>query len=172
MDLQSFVTSLTPDQIEALKAALGDNQGRSPIRPHQRHDLRLLPTKEDPCPTYFWSAEAPRNAGDLTRTTPYPRLLWHGKTGIEVTAADPKAHAAFKAEGYVDLPPANAEKPEPIDIVREQLDSLSPEDRKLVLHNAHAAQLDNLKNALLGLTEAERRELAAAALEPKARKTA
>ncbi len=41
------------------------------MRPRQLHDLNLAPTASDPRPTFFWSAEKPRNAGDLTKTTEF-----------------------------------------------------------------------------------------------------
>ena len=103
------LSRMTPDDIASLRAQLGltDTSGRSPLKPRQLHDLRLLPTKDDPRPTFFWSAEAPRNVADLTKTSPYPKLLWEPVTGTEVTAQSPEEHETLYA-GYLPLAPATA----------------------------------------------------------------
>lgn len=164
MDLNALVGSLAPEQVAALKSALdglSDTSGRSPFRDRQLHDLTLLPTKDDPRPTFFWSAEKPRNAGNLTKTTEFPRLMWHNQTGREITVDSAKAMAEKQNEGYIITPPANAEAPDPAAVIRQQLEKLSPEDRKLVLQNAHDARLNLLKDALLGISDEEREALAA-----------
>ena len=181
MNASDLLASLDPNQLAALKAAvagLTDTSGRSPFRPRQLHDLTLPPTADDPRPTFFWSAVKPRNVGDLSKTTPFPRLLWHVKTGKEITVgqadasakANEAAMAAAAAEGYtLTAPPSYAEKP-PMENVRDLLDGLSAADRDLVLKGAHATKLQRIQDALLGLSDAEREELAAVLEPAKARK--
>lgn len=174
MDAQALLNSLHPDQLAALKAAvdgLTDTSGRSPIRPRQLHDLRIAPRADDPRPTFFWSAEAPRNAADLTKTTPYPRLMWDVKSGKEVTVTDAAAQASYTAKGFVLTAPSNAEKP-PMESVRDLLDGLSETDRQLVLKGAHQVKLEQIQAQVLKLSDEERAELAAALEPAKAKRTA
>ena len=87
------LSSLSAADIAGLRAMLNgtDPMGRSPMKPRQLHNLTLLPSATDPRPTFFWSAESPRDTGDLSRTTLYPRLMWHGQTGEEITVEEFKA---------------------------------------------------------------------------------
>lgn len=179
MDAQQFLNSFNPDQLAQLKAVLDtmtDVSGRSPMRPRQLHDLRLMPTANDPRPTFFWSAVSPRNAVDLGRTTAYPRLMWEASTGKEVTVgsatAKPEENAAIvaahEARGYVLTPPGNAEAPDPADAMRDLLEGLSEKDRELVLHGARQARLAQIQTGLLELSDEDREALFAAfASEPK-----
>lgn len=172
MDANSLLASLDPAQLAALKAAvagLTDMSGRSPFRPRQLNDLRQLPTADDPRPTFFWSAVAPRNVGDLTKTEPYPRLMWDGKSGKEITVTDAAAQASYTAKGFVLTPPSNAEKP-PMENVKDMLDGLSVADRDLVLKGAHATKLDRIKSALLELSTDDAEALMAAMAPPAAKK--
>lgn len=156
------ITRLTPEELGALKAqldSLTDTSGRSPMKPRQLHDLRLTPTAQDPRPTFFWSAESPRNAIDLTRTTPYPRLMWDAATGVEVTvtsASDEQTHAD---QGFVVKAPGNAEQPDEREQLRLALAALSPEDRALIAKAQKADRLEALKSALLELPEEEAQAL-------------
>ncbi len=173
MDAEALLGSFSSEQIELLKAALlADTSGRSPFRPRQLHDLTLLPTKDDPRPTFFWSADKPRNVGDLTKTKPYPRLMWEGLTGREVTVANAKDEAAHTAQGFLLAPPANAEKPSPFDALKDMLDGLTEADRALVLKGAHATRLDRIKEGILELGDDEREALMAALLPDKQRRSA
>jgi hypothetical protein len=156
--------SLSLEDLTALKAKLDgltDTSGRSPIRPRQLHDLRLVPTAADPRPTFYWSAESPRNAADLSKTTPYPRLMWESKTGREITVMSAAAQETYTAQGFILTPPANAEAPDPADVMRDMLEGLSEADRKLVLHGAHQARMEQIRDMLLQLSDAERAALAA-----------
>jgi hypothetical protein len=141
------ITKLTPEELGALKAQLAqtDPTGRSPFRPRQLHDLRLLPTAKDPRPTFFWSAESPRDAGDLTRTTEFPKLMWHVSTGEEITVYNLEQQEA-KASFYTVQPPMNAVAVEvdPIEAMREALDRLTPEERAVIIQ----AQQDTRRAAL------------------------
>lgn len=130
------ISTLTAEQIASLKQQLGittDASGRSPMKPRQLHDLRLLPTKDDPRPTFFWSAESPRDGTDLSKTTPYPKLLWHGGTGEEITVTSAAAERSYTSQGYVSTAPENAVAPDPMDAIRAALAQLSPEDRALMV---------------------------------------
>lgn len=165
MDLSSF----TPEQIASLKAQLNEtNDGRSPFRDRQLHDLRLIPTKDDPRPTFFWSADAPRNASDLTRTTLYPRLMWDGATGQEIAVNSAAAEHTATAKGFILTPPANAEAPDAIALLKAQLDLLSPEDRAVLVAAAQKDRLASLQAQIAGLTEAELEALTAS-LDPAKR---
>lgn len=170
LDLSAF----TPEQIDLLKAQLNavtDSSGRSPLRPRQLHDLRLVPTKDDPRPTFFWSTDSPRNAGDLSKTAPYPKLMWHAETGQEITVAGP-AHEREKAEdGYVLTSPENAEAPDLVALLKAQLESLSPEDRQVLVAAAQRDRLAKVQEAMAGLSEAELEALTASLTgEPAKRK--
>ena len=171
MDLSQFST----EQLQQLKAAiegLTNVSGRTPEHlPRQLHDLRILPRADDPRPTFFWSAEQPRHAVDLTRTMPYPRLMWHSATGQEITVANVKAQETHTAQGFILTPPANAQAPDPADAVRDALAALSPEDRKTVLLAAQQARLGRVQEAAAKLSDAELEALMAQ-MEPSRKKTA
>jgi hypothetical protein len=169
------LSTLTPEDLQALKARLDgltdDTSGRSPFRPRQLHDLRERPTAEDPRPTFFWSAEKPRNAGDLTKTTPYPRLMW-SPNGAEVTVTTAKEQARREADGYVSTPPANAIVPNEADLVRAQLALLPPEDQRLLVQAAQQARKVALQDKLASFSEDELAALVAALEPAKAKKSA
>jgi len=164
MDLSQFLAQFTPDQLVGLKTAidsLTDVSGRSPFRPRQLHDLTLLPTKDDPRPTFFWSAEKPRNAGDLSKTQPYPRLMWESPSGREITVHDAKAQATYTAQGFLLTPPANAEAPDALELIRLQLEALSPEDRATLVQAAQKDRLGKLQEQVAMLSEEDLAALAA-----------
>lgn len=150
------ITNLTLEELAALKAQLDgltDVSGRSPIKPRQLHDLRLLPTKDDPRPTFFWSAEAPRNAIDLTKTTPYPRLMWHSDTGHEITVSSASAQQTETAQGFVLAPPADAPPIDPLAALTEQLEALPEEDRALLVAAQRQDRMTALREKLAALPE-------------------
>lgn len=165
MDLQSLLQSLKDlpaEALQLLKSAcdgLTDISGRSPFPKRQLDDLTLAPTKDDPRPTFFWSAEKPRNAGDLSKTSPYPRLMWSATSGEEITVTSKAAQETYTAQGFILTPPANAAKPDPADEMREMLEGLSERDRTLVLGRAHESRLDQMRDGLLKLSDAERAAL-------------
>jgi hypothetical protein len=167
------LNTLTPDQLLTLKAqldALSAGAGRSPFKPRQLDDLTLLPTKDDPRPTFFWSAEKPRNGGDLSRTEPYPRLMWHGTNGKEITVSDASAEATMTAKGFILTRPDNAEGPDLAAQLRVQLEALSPEDRAMLVKAAQADRLAKIQEQMAGLSEAELAALTASlGLEPAKR---
>lgn len=172
MDLQSVLSAFSAEQIELLKAALLADTGRSPIKPRQLHDLRTLPSATNPRPTFFWSAKSPDDAGDLSKTTPYPRLMWETPSGREITVKDAREQATYTAQGFILTPPANAEKPSPFEALKDMLEGLSKDDRELVLKGAHATRLDRMKEGILGLTDEEREALVASLMPEQKRKSA
>ena len=125
--------------------------GRSLLKPRQLNDLRLLPTADDPRPTFFWSADSPRDAGDLTKTTPYPRLLWHRDTGEEITVPTAEAHAQMGEEWLV-LPPAQT-APDPMETMRAELDALTPEDRAVLIEGQRKARMAALQAKMAELPD-------------------
>lgn len=140
------------------------------MKPRQLHDLRILPAADDPRPTFFWSAAPPRDGRDLTRTTLYPRLMWHGQTGQEVTASSPTAQQTYTAQGYVLVPPANAETLNPVELLRVQLAQLSPEDQALLMDGQKKARMASLAEKLAALSSDELASLEDAITAPAPKK--
>lgn len=159
------ISRLTPAEIASLRQQLNLNEtnplGRSPDRPRQLHDLRLMPTKDDPRPTFFWSAEPSRT--EVPQAPPFAQLLWESSTGREITVYSPAERDTYTAKGFVTTQPSNAIAPDQAVVARQQLERLSPEDRKLVLQDAHAARLERVKEMLLDLSDADREALIATA---------
>ena len=150
--LEVLFGAMTPEQLTALKTALAsvsDVSGRSPVRPRQLHDLRLLPTATDPRPTFFWSAETPRDFVPGP-SRPYPKLMWHRETDEEITVQSATEEAA-KADLYTTDPPRVEFAASPMDIVRDALDALTEEERRFVLDAQKKERMDALtaKLALL-----------------------
>jgi hypothetical protein len=167
------ISSLSPDDIKALREQLGlsntDASGRSPLKPRQLHDLRILPRADDPRPTFFWSADPPRN--EAPSTPPFAQLLWESSTGREITVYSPAERDSYTEKGFVTTQPSNAVVPDSAELARQALATLSPEDRKVVLESAHEARLDRIKDMASALSPAEMAELRAS-LEPKVQKRA
>lgn len=126
--------------------------GRSPMRPRQLNDLRLLPTADDPRPTFFWSAESPRDV-DVTKTTPYPRLLWHVESGEEITVLDLEAHQAKEAEGcWTETAPSEVPV-DPMAAIQAELDALTPTERATVLEAQRQQRLQSLQTKIAALSD-------------------
>jgi hypothetical protein len=142
---------LTPDDIASLKAqlAMTDTNGRSPFRPRQLHDLKLQPTATDSRPMFVWSAESPRDAGDLTRTTEFPKLMWHRTTGEEITVHSKDEQ--IEQESIYTTEPPEVISTNPYDAIRDALDSLSPEERVLVVEAQQQARMKTLQEKLAAL---------------------
>ena len=161
MDLSMF----TPEQLQALKAQLDtmtDVSGRSPFRDRQLHDLRLLPTATDPRPTFFWSAESPRHAIDLTKTTPYPRLMWHADSGEEITVDSRAAEQTMTAQGFILTAPSDLPPPDPLDALRAALGQLSEADQRVILEAAQQDRKMALQAQLAALPDEQLAALLAA----------
>ena len=133
MDLSTF----SPDQLAQLKSALDGltPSGRSPLRPRQLHGLRPIPTADDPRPTFFWSAKSPRDGVDLTRTTPFPRLLWNkagGGTDFGVFRLKRWRSKCHKA-GCSLMAPTDMPAPDPSEMVRMEWASFTDDERAMML---------------------------------------
>ena len=153
--------NLSPDLLQQIQAAIASGQlvlpatgtandaGRSPFRPRQLHDLTLLPTKDDPRPTFNWSADPPRDDGGASRRTfPYPRLLW-ARDGTEITVHSEQEHRAQVAAGYLEQAPGDVVIDQAAEL-RAMLKALSPADRALVVDGQRQARI---KAALAALEE-------------------
>ena len=163
MDLSTF----TPDQLAQLKAALDGltPAGRSPFRPRQLHDLRLLPTADDPRPTFLWSAVSPRDGVDLGRTSPYPRLLW-SKEGEEVTVHSAEEQTRLEAQGYLLRAPKDLPPPDPFESLRQEWATFTDDERKMMLEAAQSTKRKALEAKLSALSD----DQLAALLDKPARK--
>ena len=163
--------NLSPELLAQIQQAVKDGSlqlpatgGRSPIRPRQLHDLRLLPTKDDPRPTFFWSATAPRDGVDLTRTSEFPKLLFHGETGTEIVVQSRDEQQAHLAMGYTFNAPA-WQAPDPMDAIQAQWDALSADDQALLLESQKQDRIAMLKAKLSALPEAKLAEMLAKAAQ-------
>jgi hypothetical protein len=167
--------NLSPELLIQIQAAinagtltLGNPAGRSPMKrgrfqdPRQLDNLTLLPTKDDPRPTFFWSAVAPRDGFDLMRTTEYPRLLWHKDAGTEITVDSAEEEQRSVLQGYVRTAPAWVE-PDPMDALREAWAGLSKEDQDLLMAAQKQDRLKNLQAQLGALPEEKLSALLASA---------
>jgi hypothetical protein len=148
------LTQFTPEQIAALKAQLSgvDGTGRSPFRPRQLNDLRILPSATDPRPTFFWSATTPPDfvPGPYKE---YPKLLWHQTTGQEVTAHNAEDEQRYGSE-YASVPFASVPA-DPITDMATALAGLTPEEQAIILKEQKKDRLSQLQAKLSGLSEAE-----------------
>jgi hypothetical protein len=160
--------NLSPDLLAQIQAAIAsgqlqvpqtgatNNAGRSPFRPRQLHDLTLLPTKDDPRPTFNWSADPPRDdGGESRRTFPYPRLLWTAD-GTEITVHSEAEHRGMVAQGYLEQAPGDVVIDQ-AEQLRQMLEALSPADRALVVDGQRQARIKAALSALeeLPLGEAD-----------------
>lgn len=148
------LNSLSNEDLQALKAKLDgltDVSGRSRFPKRQLDDLTLLPTKDDPRPTFFWSAEQPRGV-DTRRTTLYPALLWHPETGAEMTVTDAKTYTDYVAQGYLSHPLFDVQH-DPMDLLAAQLDALSEQDRAALIESQRMDRIAALRAQLVALPE-------------------
>lgn len=150
-DVLTALQNLTPEQLHGI---LAQGHGRSPIKPRQLHDLRLLPTATDPRPLFIPSAEGSRDVPE--RHLPYPRLLWHVETGQEITVHSLEEHQA-KGEMWISTPPAS-QALDPVARAKEMFDALSPEDQALVLEQQRQARIASVTAAMGGLTATQAAE--------------
>lgn len=162
MDLSTF----TPEQIAQLKGQLAgtDDLGRSPLRPRQLHDLRLLPTATDPRPLFIPSAEGTRDlpSGPLKV---FPMLAW-SPTGEEITLQDARERDQRVAEGYVLTPPVMTPV-DPLTAVQSAFDALTPEEQAILVEEQRQDRLTALRAKVAGLSEAQLEALLAGQPEAK-----
>jgi hypothetical protein len=158
--------NLSPDLLAQIQAAIASGQlqlpangatnlaGRSPFRPRQLHDLTLLPTKDDPRPTFNWSADPPRDdGGESRRTFPYPRLLWMAD-GTEITVHSEAEHRGMVAQGYLEQAPGDVVIDQTAQL-QAMLDALSPADRALVVDGKRQARVKAALDLAMSLPDAE-----------------
>ena len=164
MDLSSF----TPDQLAALKAQLNSpgGDGRSPLRPRQLHDLRLLPTATDPRPMFVLSAEGTRDQVAWPPTF-YPSLLWHAETGREVTIKTAAERATYGPE-WVTVPPSTTA--DPLQSTLDAFASLNEEDRQVLIEAQRQDRMAVLQKKLAGLSEGDLEKLLAQTGQPEAKR--
>lgn len=170
--------NLPTELLEQIRAAiadgslqLGDPGGRTPLRPRQLHDLRLLPTATDARPTFCWSAEGPRDNPESFKTHPYPKLLWNGITGEEITVRSGNEESEKIANGYVTVAPSDVVL-DPIAEMRAALDALPEEDRKLILDGQRKQRNQEIASKLAALSDVQLESVLASAVEPKKKKSA
>lgn len=167
------LNSLTPEQLSDLKRKLDgltDTSGRSPIRPRQLHNLTLLPTATDPRPLFVPSAEQPR---DYVAGPPkyYPKLMWHRDTEDEITVHSYEEEQQKLAEYKLEAPAApivlnNADQ------IRAALDTLTDEERNLVIKAQKDERIAKLKDRLAGLSEIDLERLLGESKGSKRKKSA
>lgn len=148
LDLTS-ISSEDLQQLKTLLADMPDANGRSPMKPRQLHDLRLLPTKDDPRPTFFWSAETPRDHV-VGPGKPFPRLMWHRVTNQEITVKSASEMELKLAEFTMDPPEMG-----PIDPQQELADlmaQLSDADRQLLLDSMQQTRMAAIQKQLDALS--------------------
>ncbi len=161
---------LDPALIAQIQAAIANGTlqiggtGRSPMRERQLHDLTLLPTADDPRPTFFWSAEKPRNE-QIGPGTPYPRLLWTAE-GVEVTVHSPEEHRRMVTQGYQEQCPADVV----IDVMEQlqsQFEALPEADKQLLIAAQRQDRIGKLQAQLADLPEDRLNALLAQSLPVK-----
>ncbi len=161
---------LDPALIAQIQAAIANGTlqlggtGRSPLRERQLHDLTMLPTADDPRPTFFWSAEKPRNE-QIGPGTPYPRLLWTAE-GVEVTVHSSEEHRRMVAQGYLEQCPADVVI-DVMDQIRQQFDALPEEDRKLLIAAQRQDRIAKLQAQMVEMPEDELNAMLAQSLPTK-----
>ena len=150
---RKFGASFTPQEMQELIQTT-DTGGRSPLRPRQLHDLRLLPRADDPRPTFFATAEVPRDWVTTTQKN-YPRLMW-APSGQEITIPDTpdaeKVQKGYEAKGYSHTPPADVT---PMDAIEREMRQLSEEDRAFVLEEQRKARMSKLQAKIANLSDAD-----------------
>ncbi len=158
------LSNLTPDQLISLKSQLDsitDTTGRTPIRPRQLHDLRLMPTATDARPMFIWSAESPRDGGDLSKTYEFPKLMWHADTGVEITVRSHEEQEEKRAT-YVFTPPTHTVV-NPVDVLGDALADLTDQEREFVLKAQQEQRVKALQDRIANLSEGQLTELLAKA---------
>ncbi len=148
-ELVDALKGLAPDQLMAI---LGQGHGRSPMRPRQLTDLRLLPTATDPRPTWVQDTDG-REFGVITHS-PYPRLLWSLETGQEITVYSEREYQEHPKELWVSTPP-NQAPIDPVEHARRMFESLSIEDQLFVLENQRQAKISAVSAAMAVLSDGQ-----------------
>jgi len=149
--------ALTPDKINELLALLeaqkaGTLGTRSPI-PQQLKDLRAPQSEKGKLhrPAFSWSADADPLAPPYVRQE-FPKLLFHARQG-EIVVVNQEALEAL-GDGWQETPVQNAHVT-PYDAARAEFESLSEEDRALVLELQREARIKRVQAAMAGFSDSE-----------------
>lgn len=100
---------------------------------------------------FVWSADSPRDR-DLTRTTEFPKLMWHKTTGEEITVYNIEQQIE-QGSIYTTQPPANPVTLDPMEQLQDALMGLSEADRALVLEEQRKQRISALQSKLAALSE-------------------
>ncbi len=152
---------LSPELLAQVQEAIATGQlvignpgGRSPMRPRQLHDLNILPTKDDPRPTFFWSAEKPRNDPGVHLVHEFPKLMWAPDTGQEITVLSKEAQAEKLRFGYVLTCPL-AVVLDPIEEMQKQFSLLSAEDQQAIIKATNENRIETMVDQLSKLDQSQ-----------------
>lgn len=146
------LNQIPPEMLSQIMALLqGEALNRSPFRPRQLNDLRLLPTAKDPRPTFFPSAEAPRDgSADVRFHTEFPKLMFHKDTGKEIRVEDAQEQAKKATEGFIlTAKPEPSTDPEEMALQAAEalmavLEGLTPKERAQVLSEQETRQRESI----------------------------
>jgi len=141
--------------------------GRSPNRPRQLHDLRLMPTATDPRPMFVWSAEGDRDTA-ITQSE-FPKLLWHGETNLEITVTSRQEETEKLAQGFVFLP-ATVTAASAVEDLTAAFAGLSDDEKHLILEAQAKQRRDAITAKLADLSPEALDRLLMQAAEPQAKK--
>ena len=163
------LASLTPDDIDHLRAVLGTQGGvvRSPgFKPLK--DLRMPTTTKGRLhrPHFEWSAEDDGN----TWIKPFPRLAWDAQ-GHEHRIETENDLATIPSSWSL-TPPSSRTGEDPMARVRAEFESLSVEDQQFLLNAQKQARLNRINELMNGLSKDDLASLGVPKAEPKARKSA
>ena len=141
--------------------------GRSPHRPRQLHDLRLMPTATDPRPMFVWSAEGDRDT-PITQNE-YPKLLWHGETNLEIAVRSKQEETEKVEQGFVFLP-ATTTAASAVEDLTAAFAGLSDDEKHLILEAQAKQRRDAITAKLAELSPEALDRLLMQAAEPQPKK--
>jgi hypothetical protein len=153
--------NITPEQLEQLKALIGQAPGsRSPAWKPLK-DMRAPTTQKGRLnrPHFEWSAED----DGQTVIKPYPRLYWDAN-GVEKRV---ESEAEFIPHDWTSYPPSKAAIVDPMVRAQQEFDALSPEDQQLVLAAQKQARLNRLQSMMSDLSDANLAQLMPKPVEGK-----
>ena len=158
------LNSLTPDIIQKLLDLVNSPQGtaamRSPVR-KPLTNLNMPQSARDRLhrPHFEWSADAPPEGVTIP---PFPRLYWD-RHGREIRVESGEDLMTRDTTGWTDAPPLGKALT-PAELVQAEFDSLSDEDKQLVLTATKQAKLGRIQEAMGQLNPAE---LSAITMKPQ-----
>ncbi len=144
------------------------SNGRSPLRDRQLHDLRLLPTADDPRPTFFWSAEGSRDTVITHTEFGNGKLMW-SEDGVEICIHSQVEQDARLAEGYLLVAPQSVVH-DPIADLSDAFAGLSTEEQTLIVEAQKKQRRDAISAKLAELSPDALERLLAGNPEPVEKK--